>query len=97
MSAMPDLGIPGRKRSKISLIVSIGRRTASSSLYLSRSLTSAKAGLLKEHRGKYSYGHSFAKRFFKRHNLVSRVCTTKMRELPADFEDKKSKRHENWS
>jgi DDE superfamily endonuclease len=29
-------------------------------------------------------------RFYKRHQLVSRVCTTKMRELPADFEAKKA-------
>lgn len=29
-------------------------------------------------------------RFYKRHNLASRVCTTKMREIPADFEAKKA-------
>ena len=50
-----------------------------------------KMGLLVENGGKYSYGHSWAMRFFKRHNLVVRVCTTKMRELPQDFEDKKAK------
>ena len=50
-----------------------------------------KTGLLVENGGKYSYGHSWAIRFFKRHNLVVRVCTTKMRELPQNFEDKKAK------
>lgn len=60
-------------------------------LLVDRLQKAGKAGLMKENGGKYSYGHSFATRFFKRHNLVLRVCTTKMRELPADFEDKKSK------
>lgn len=50
-----------------------------------------KQGLLSEEGGKYSYGHSWAQRFYKRHGLVLRVCTTKMRELPTDFEEKKRK------
>lgn len=45
-------------------------------------------GQLSENGGKFSYGHSWAMRFYRRHNLVSRVCTTKMKELPADFEAK---------
>lgn len=49
-----------------------------------------KAHLLWENGGKYDYGHSWAMRFYKRHNFVLRVCTTKMRELPADFEAKKA-------
>ena len=53
--------------------------------------TAGKEGLLKENGGPYSYGHSYATRFFKRYHLVVRECTTKMRELPADFEDKKMK------
>jgi hypothetical protein len=60
-------------------------------LLVDRLQKAGKAGLLKENGGRYSYGHSFGTRFFKIHNLVLRVCTTKMRELPADFEDKKSK------
>lgn len=49
-----------------------------------------KQGDLKENGGPYHYGHSWAVRFYKRHNLVSRVCTTKMREIPADFEAKQA-------
>ena len=53
-------------------------------------LTEAGKGeLLRENGGSYDYGHSWAMRFYKRHNLVLRVCTTKMRELPVDFEAKK--------
>jgi hypothetical protein len=60
--------------------------------YLVVHLTAAgKQGLLKEHGGKCTYGHSWAMRFYRRHNLVLRVCTSKMRELPQDFEEKKSK------
>ena len=47
-------------------------------------------GLLKEEGGKYNYGHSWAMRFYARHKIVLRACTTKMRELPGDFEEKKS-------
>jgi len=39
-------------------------------------------------RGDYVFGNSWANRFWTRHNLASRVSTTKMRELPADFEEK---------
>lgn len=49
-----------------------------------------KEGELIENGGKYHYGHSWAMRFYKRHKLASRVCTTKMRELPGDFEAKKA-------
>ena len=42
-----------------------------------------------ENGGKYSYADSWAIRFYKRHKIVSRVATTKMREIPADFEIKK--------
>ena len=59
-------------------------------LLVVRLLAAGKEGLLKENGGKFSYGHSWAMRFFKRHNLVVRVCTTKMRELPADFDAKKA-------
>ena len=48
-------------------------------------------GTLVENGGPYSYTDSWAVRFYKRHNIVSRVATTKMRELPADFEEKKEK------
>jgi hypothetical protein len=46
--------------------------------------------LLKENGGKYCFNHSWAVRFFKRHNISTRVCTTKMRELPLDFDAKKA-------
>ena len=46
---------------------------------------------LVENGGPYSYTDSWAIRFYKRHNIVSRVATTKMREIPADFEVKKEK------
>ena len=49
-----------------------------------------KEGELIENGGKYHYGHSWAMRFYKRHKLGSRVCTTKMRDLPGDFEAKKT-------
>ena len=39
--------------------------------------------------GVHTFSDSWAYRFCKRHNLVSRVATTKMREAPADFEAKK--------
>jgi hypothetical protein len=42
-----------------------------------------KTDLLVENGGKYSFQHGWACRFWKRHNLVSRVVTTKMRILPA--------------
>lgn len=44
-----------------------------------------------ENGGSFSYTDSWAIRFYKRHNIVSRVATTKMREIPADFEVKKEK------
>ena len=55
-----------------------------------RLAASGKDGLMRENGGDYDYGHSWAMRFYKRHNLVLRVCTTKMRELPVDFEAKKA-------
>lgn len=44
--------------------------------------------LLEEHGGKHTFGPSWAQRFYLRHNITCRVCTTKMREPPADFEAK---------
>ena len=38
---------------------------------------------------KYSFGHSWYQRFCKRHNLSYRACSTKMREKPMNFEEKK--------
>jgi hypothetical protein len=46
--------------------------------------------LLLENGGKNTFGDSWADRFFKRWNLVVRKATTKMRELPADYEAKKA-------
>ena len=54
-------------------------------------VAAGKQGLLLEKGGKYTYGPSWAKRSYARHNLVLRVCTTKMREIPTDFEEKKRK------
>ena len=46
----------------------------------------AKNGLmdiLRENGEKYTFGDSWAQRFFKRHDIILRVCTSKMREHPA--------------
>lgn len=47
-----------------------------------------KLHLLQKNGGKLTIGHAWCIRFFKRHNLVTRVATTKMRERPADFDKK---------
>ncbi len=44
--------------------------------------------LLKANGGKYTFGSSWCFRFWRRHKLSSRVATTKMRELPDDFDEK---------
>ena len=44
-----------------------------------------KSYLLVENNGKFNFEHGWACRFWKRHKLVSRVVTTKMRILPANF------------
>jgi hypothetical protein len=36
------------------------------------------------------FGKSWAARFWRRHKLSCRIATTKMREIPADFEVKKA-------
>lgn len=54
-------------------------------------IAAGKQGLLKEEGGQHTFGHPWATRFYRRHGLVLRVCTTKMREIPADFEEKKEK------
>ena len=43
-------------------------------------------GLLRENGGKYIFGDSWAQQFFERHDMVLRVCPSKMREHPAEFE-----------
>jgi hypothetical protein len=45
--------------------------------------------LLIENGGQHTFGDGWSKRFFKRHGLTSRAVTTKMREVPADFQTKK--------
>ena len=45
-----------------------------------------KLALLIENGGKFTFGHGWAHRFWKRHNMASRVVTTKMRILPANFD-----------
>jgi len=47
-----------------------------------------KTELLKANGGPCTLSNSWARRFFKRHKLVCRRATTKMRELPADFLEK---------
>ena len=47
-------------------------------------------GILREKVGKYTFGDSWAQRFFERHDMVLKVFTSKMREHPAEFEDKKN-------
>ena len=54
-----------------------------------RLIQAGKEELLRENGGSHDYGHSWAMQFYWRHNLVLRVCTTEMRELPMDFEAKK--------
>ena len=54
-------------------------------------IKAGKQGLLKEEGGKHTFGHSWAIRFYRRHGLVLLVCTTKMREKPADFDEKREK------
>ena len=44
-----------------------------------------KVALMIENGGKLTFNHGWAHRFWKRLNLVSRVVTTKMRILPANF------------
>lgn len=41
--------------------------------------------LLKVNGGRLMIGHGWCARFWKRHNFVSRIATTKMRDTPADF------------
>ena len=47
-------------------------------------------GILRENGGKYTFGDFWAQRLFERHDMVLRVCTSKMREQPAEFVDKKN-------
>ena len=47
-------------------------------------------GLLKENGGSCTFQQSWANRFCRRNEISTRLCTTKMRELPADFENKKA-------
>ena len=46
--------------------------------------------LLRENGGQLTLGSGWCQRFWKRHNLVARIPTTKMRGFPADFEAKKA-------
>ena len=46
-------------------------------------------GLLRENGGSHVFGDSWAKRFWKRNGFSNRAVTSKMRELPTDFEEKK--------
>ena len=47
--------------------------------------------LLIENGGKFLFQHAWAARFWKRHNLVSRVVTSKMRIIPASFDEMEEK------
>ena len=40
--------------------------------------------LLRENGGKYTFGDSWARWLFGRHDMVLRVCTSKIREFPAE-------------
>ena len=44
-----------------------------------------KCHLLTANGGSYDFEHGWASRFWKRHNITSRVATTKMRILPSNF------------
>jgi hypothetical protein len=46
--------------------------------------------LLKENDGSHSFGRTWGTRFWKRHNFVRRAVTTKMREIPENFEELKA-------
>ncbi len=57
-------------------------------LYLRSTIT---ADCLERTEGsKHTFKASWASRFYKRHNIPSRVCTTKMRELFEDFDAKRA-------
>eukprot|EP00981_Chlorochromonas_danica_P000764 scaffold181_cov216-Ochromonas_danica.AAC.2 len=45
--------------------------------------------LLKCNGGEYVYSNSWSYRFYKKYKLVRRVVTTKAREEPADYKEKK--------
>jgi hypothetical protein len=44
-----------------------------------------KCHLLMDNGGDYDFQHGWASRFWKRHNIASRVVTTKMRIIPSNF------------
>jgi hypothetical protein len=46
-------------------------------------------GLMKENGGYCTFGRGWAYRFYKRNNITQRVVTTKMRELPDDYNQKR--------
>lgn len=45
--------------------------------------------MLKENDGKHVIGHSWSQRFWRRNGFSNRAATSKMRDLPADFNEKK--------
>nr|WP_309757975.1 hypothetical protein [Flavobacterium sp.] len=45
--------------------------------------------MLKENGGKHVFGHSWSQRFWRRNGFSNRAATSKMRDLPADFNEKK--------
>ena len=49
-----------------------------------------KEGMLKEYGGIHTYDSAWADRFYKRWKIKRRIATTKMREVPADLEQKKN-------
>jgi hypothetical protein len=70
----------------------VGLSIDDASLYniVKQELCAAKMqSMMREFGGNYSFGHAWCQRFFRRHELVTRVATTKTRELPADFVAKK--------
>jgi hypothetical protein len=59
-------------------------------LLIGRLDESNQAHLLKENGGMHMFGHSWSQRFWKRNGFENRVATSKMRDLPADYEEKEN-------
>ena len=58
-------------------------------LLLERLKGTSQTAMLKENGGKHVFGHSWSQRFWRRNGFSNRAATSKMRDLPADLNEKK--------
>ena len=58
-------------------------------LLKARLVSTGQTNLLLENGGQHVYRYGWAQRFWKRNGFSNRAATTKMRDLPADFAEKK--------